>query len=112
MNLPRAVALFGYKAAFQAGVRSAGRALFDALGARDENVRTLAGMFLVQSGRRALPILREALARGERVPEVLTMMGDIADPACEEEIARYLGSEDPAVARAAKDALAALKLNQ
>jgi HEAT repeat protein len=105
VKLARSLGLFGLKAAFS-GTRSvsAGRALVNALGDSDENVRTLAGMFLVQSGRKATPVLLEALAQGRHVPTVLTMLGDIADPAALPVIERFADDPDPEVARAAREA--------
>lgn len=103
------MSMFGLKAAFQLGSDAAGRALVRNLRSPDENVRTLAGMFLVQSGRRSLPLLREALARGEDVPTILTMLADIGDPSAEPEIRARLGDPDPEVARAASDALRVLE---
>ena len=104
--------MFGLKAAFQAGSDAAGRALIRNLRAPDENVRTLAGMFLVQCGRRSLPLLREALGRGEDVPTILTMLADIGDPSVEPEIRARLGHPDPEIARAASDALKILELQR
>ena len=112
MKLVRSIGLFGAKVAFQGGVGSAGRTLIEALDSDDETVRTLAGMFLVQSGRRAIPLLREELAKGRHVPTVLTMLGDIADPATVPEIETYTASPDAEVARAAREALEILRRNR
>ncbi len=108
----RAASMFALKAAFQAGSDAAGRSLIRNLRSPDENVRTLAGMFLVQCGRRSLPLLREALARGEDVPTILTMLADIGDPSVEPEIRARLSDSDPEVARAASDALKILELQR
>ncbi|HEV7922000.1 MAG TPA: HEAT repeat domain-containing protein [Thermoanaerobaculia bacterium] len=112
MSLMRAASMFGLRAAFQAGSGAAGRALIRNLRSRDENVRTLAGMFLVQAGRRSIPLLREALARGEDVPTILTMLADIGDPSTEPEIRARLNDPDPEIARAASDALQVLELQR
>ncbi|HEX8172158.1 MAG TPA: hypothetical protein VF824_16610 [Thermoanaerobaculia bacterium] len=107
MKLARSIGMFGLKAAFS-GLRidAAGRALVAALDSDDEMVRTLAGMFLVQSGSKAVPILREALVTGRHVPEVLTMLGDIADAPAVAEIERFTADPRPDVAAAAREALA------
>lgn len=112
MKLARSAALFGAKVAFQSGVDSAGRTLVDALDSEDENVRTLAGMFLVQCGRRSIPLLREELARGRHVPQILTMLGDIADPEVVPQLESYTASSDGEEARAAREALEILRRNR
>lgn len=91
------------------GLRSAGKRLVDALGSEHEDVRSLAGRSLVQARARAEPLLEEALARGENVPLVLTVLGDIGDPESAPLIARYREDPDPQVARAACDALRTLR---
>jgi hypothetical protein len=90
------------------GLRSAGRTLVHALGSEDENRKSLAGMFLVQAGRKAEPLLEEALSKGENLPLVLTLLGDIGDPKFEPELRRFSQDANPEVARAAQDALLAL----
>lgn len=91
------------------GSPRASRALVNALASSDETNRTVAGVLLVRAGERSVPPLREALARGQAVPLALRLLGDIG--ACEltDEIGEYAKSEDPAIARAARDALQALK---
>ena len=59
----------------KAGLRPAGRHLVRALGSEDEDVRTLAGMSLVQAGKRSEALLEEALERREHLPIVLTILG-------------------------------------
>ena len=65
----------------------------------------MAGMLLVQGGRRAIPLLREALPRRENLPMVLRIAGDIGARELRPEIERFAGDRDPAVAQAARDAL-------
>lgn len=109
MELARVASVFANRAVFSAtGFRPAGRALVHALGSDDENVRVIAGMSLVQSGRRAEPLLEEALERRENVPVVLSILGDIGDPASEPVLYRFTGDPDPETARAARDALRVL----
>ena len=106
MKLAKAAGLFAVNAAWRAtGLRSAGRALVRALGSDDENVRTIAGMFLTQSGRKSVPLLREALDRRENLPMVLTILGSIGDRESEPEIRRFINDPDPDAAKAARDAL-------
>lgn len=111
MNLRRALSTFGRSAAFRLGSERAGKTLIDDLSSSDETVRTLAGMFLVRSGRRSLPILRETLTRREQIPTVLTMLADIGAPESESEIRAFVTDNDPDVARAAKQALDLLHRN-
>jgi hypothetical protein len=87
------------------GLRSAGRALIDALGSEDEDLRTVAGMLLAQSGKRAEPLIAEAIARREHLPIVLLIAGDIGATTLEPELRRFTTDPNPDVARAAHDAL-------
>jgi HEAT repeat protein len=106
------MSVFGLRSAFGAGIQSAGRALVHALDSDDESVRTLAGMFLVQSGRKSIPLIREEITARRHLPMMLTMLGDIAAPETVPEIERFTTDSDPAVARAANDALEILRLNR
>jgi hypothetical protein len=87
---------------------AAGRALVGALASNDQNDRTIAGMFLVQLGRNALPLLREALAQGRNVAMVLQIAADIGAHEFEPDMRRYAESADPQIARAAHEALRVL----
>jgi hypothetical protein len=87
------------------GLRRAGRALLDALASSDEDLRAVAGMLLVQSGKRAEPLIAEAIARREHLPTLLVIAGDIGAIALEPELRRLTTDPDPAVARAARDGL-------
>ena len=70
------------------GLRRAGRVLLD-----------------VQSGKRAEPLIAEAIARREHLPTLLIIAGDIGATALEPELRRFTTDPDPAVARAARDGL-------
>jgi hypothetical protein len=94
------------------GSRSAGWALVDALGSPDEGVRTVAGMLLVQAGRRAEPLVAEAIRRREGLPTVLLIAGDIGAVRLEPELRRLTGDADPEVAQAARDGLRILAAQQ
>lgn len=112
MKLGSALAAFSRSAALSLGSTAAARGLLADLSSPDETVRTLAGMFLVRNGRRSLPVLREALARRQQLPAVLTMLGDIAAPESRGEIARFVDDADPEVAQAARWALDTLERNR
>jgi hypothetical protein len=88
-----------------AGMQSAGRALVRALGDPDEDLRVMAGMFLVQAGSKAEPLLEEALKRRENLPLVLSVLADIGNRRFETEIRQFVQDGDPQVAKAAQDAL-------
>src|SRR5688572_7858198 len=109
MDLVRSAQVFASNALWRTtGMRPAGRTLVRALSSDDENVKTIAGMFLVQAGEKAEPLLREALARRESLPTVLTILGDIGDRRVEPELQQFVGDPDQDVARAAQDALLVL----
>jgi HEAT repeat protein len=92
------------------GLRSAGRHLVRSLGSSDEDVRTLAGMSLVQAGARSEALLEEALEQRQHLPLVLTLLGDLGDPACQPLVERYATDADAEVARAAQHALRLLQV--
>lgn len=109
MGVATAAKLFLYRSLWRGtGSRTAGRSLLDALDSDDETARTLAGMFLVQGGRRAVPLIEEALHKREHLPIALTIAGDLGEPELEAELRRYSDDPDPEVARAARDALAVM----
>jgi HEAT repeat protein len=91
------------------GVSSAGRVLTRALAFEDENVRVIAGMFLVKGGSRALPLLRETLTNRKTLASVLTMLGDIGDRGAIADVQRFIGDPDAPVAKAAQAALKLLE---
>ena len=90
------------------GLRATGRPLVRALGSDDEDLRTIAGMFLVKAGPSAQPLLEEALARGKNLPIVLTILADTPSPQLEPAIRRLSVDRNPEIARAATEALRAL----
>ena len=93
------------------GARSAGRTLIHGLASDDETVRTVAGMLLVQGGRRALPLLREAAARREGLPMVLSVLADVGGPEEAPLLHSFTTDPDPDVSAAARVALEALAVN-
>jgi hypothetical protein len=94
------------------GCRPAGRALVRALGSTDEGKRTVAGMLLVRGGKRAEPLVTEAIRRREHLPVVLLIAGDIGATSLEPELRHLTVDPDPDVARAAHDALEILTTGQ
>ncbi len=91
---------------------AAGRALVRALGSSDEDLRTIAGMFLVQAGKRSQPLLEKALRRRENLPMVLSILASIGDKKFEPELREFSLDRDPQVAQAARDALRVLAAHQ
>lgn len=105
--------LYALKSLWNAtGLRSAGRALLAALGSEDEGLRTAAGMLLVQSGKRAEPLLEEAIEHGQHLPMVLRIAGDIGAVHLEPALRRFTADPDPRVAKAAQDGLRSLEARQ
>lgn len=105
--------LYALKSVWNAtGLRSAGRALVAALGSPDDDVRTAAGMFLVQSGKQAEPLVAEAIQRREHLPMVLVIAGDIGAARLATELQRFSTDADPTVAKAAQDGLRILARQQ
>lgn len=94
------------------GLAVAGRAVVRTLGSPDDDLRTMAGILLARAGRRAVPLLAEALRRRENLPLVLAVLGDIGDWRLEPELVQLGQDRDPAVAEAARDALRVLEARQ
>jgi len=86
----------------------AGHQIVRALGSRDENIQMMAGMLLVRAGKRAEPVLQEAMQKREYLPMVLTILGDRGDRRVEKDLRTFAVDRDPEVARAAADALRVL----
>lgn len=111
MDLSGAARLFASNILWRAtGLEPAGRALVRALGSPHEDLRTIAGMFLVKGGRKASPLLREPLSRRENLPLILTIIGDIGDTEFEPQLRQFSNDSDPDIARAARDALDVIRL--
>ena len=105
--------LYAWKSIWNAtGLRCAGRNLLTALGSGDESVRSVAAMFLVQSGRRAEPLLAEAIRRREHLPTVLVIAGDLGAASLAGELKRFTSDPDPEIAKAARDGLRILAAQQ
>lgn len=112
MKLAESAAVFSAYAVWRAtGSARAGAVLADALASSDETNRTAAGVLLVRASTRSLPLLRENLKRGVAVALSLRLLGDIGAGEAVRDIEPFVNSSDPAIARAAADALKALGTN-
>ena len=89
-------------------VNSAGRPLVKALGSSDESLRIIAGMFLVQAGSRATPILTEAIRKRQNLPMILSVVASIGDKNLEPYVRPFQLDGDPKVAAAAQHAIEVL----
>lgn len=87
-----------------------GRSLVDALASNDEDERMIAGILLTRAGRRAEPLLEQALRDGRHLPMVIAVLGSIGDPAMLPELQPFAESDDPDVASAARDAIRVIDL--
>lgn len=94
------------------GASRLGRMLIRALSSGNENVRNIAGILLVRAGKRAEPLLQEALHRRENLPMTLTLLADLGDRVVEKEIQPFSTDRDPKVAEAARQALRVLASNR
>ena len=107
-----ALRLYVYRALwYWLGITSAGRALVRALGSPDENIRSIAGILLAKSGKRAEALLLEALNRRESLPTVLTVLGSIGDPALIPQIRPFTNDPNPEVAKAAREAIKVIEFS-
>lgn len=106
MKLTEAATLLSAGAAWHlVGARAAGRRLVSGLASSDENNRVMAGMLLARGGTRAVPLLREELEHPRNLPLLLRVMNDAAPLEFRPVIERFTTSDDPHVARAAREAL-------
>jgi|SRR5690242_15038755 hypothetical protein len=110
MSVVDVARLFALKSVWRTtGLESAGRALLNALDSPKEDVRTVAGMFLVQAGKQAEPLVEEGIKRRVNLPMTLVMAGDIGAVSLKPELQRFASDPDPAVAKAAQDGLRILE---
>lgn len=106
MKSGRVAAVFAQGALWRAtGARATGDALARAFASDDEMVKVLAGMFLVKGGRRAAPVIRDALATRGSDPDLITALADVGTAEDAPLLRSYTLSPDPAVAGAAREAL-------
>lgn len=83
--------------------------MLNALDSPKEDVRTIAGMLLVQAGKYAEPLVEEGIKRRLNLPMTLVMAGDIGAIRLKPELQRYAEDPDPEVAKAARDGLRILE---
>src|SRR5215472_17562467 len=79
------------------GASRLGRTLVRTLSSKNENLRNIAGILLVRGGKRAEPLLQEALHRRESLPMTLTLLADLGDRVVEKEIQPFSTDHDPKV---------------
>jgi HEAT repeat protein len=113
MRLREAIGVFACAAVWRTtGLKAAGRPLVRALGASDETVRNIAGILLVRAGKRAEPLLQEALHKRENLPLVLTILADLGSRNFQSEMEAFSRDGDPQIARAAQAALRTLRIQR
>jgi hypothetical protein len=106
MRLAGAARLFACQALWRGlHLKSAGRALVNALGSDDEDLRVLAGVFLVRAGSRSVPLLGEALSQRHHLPIVLQIFAYIDATEFEPELRRFADDPAPHISQAARHAL-------
>jgi hypothetical protein len=96
--------MFASGGLWRLGIKEAGRKLARAVGSDDEQVSTLAGMFLVRAGSRSVPVVIEALGRESAPPVLASILGDLGGPQAEAEL-RRLAEGEGELARVARRAL-------
>ena len=72
----------------------------------------LAGMLLVKSKQRAIPLLMEAIHRRYQLPITLVILGDIGDETTRHKIQEFLYDPDPQVVLAAREAMRILEAHR
>ncbi len=106
MGLPSSLKAVGTGFLWKYGhVKPAGRSLVRGLSSDDENTQTIAGIFLVRSGDRSIPLIRHAIAGGA-AGDVLEDVLDDLEGGDETPLLEELAlSDNPKVAEAALRAL-------
>ncbi len=89
-----------------------GGMLIRALSSENENLKNIAGILLVRAGKRAEPLLQDALHRRENLPMTLCLLADLGGRMVEKEIQPFSTDRDPKVAEAARQALRVLASNR
>lgn len=90
-------------------LRPAGRALIDALGSNDEDLRVIAGMLLVRAGSRAIPLLSDALTARRHMPIIIQIIADIGAYELEPRLRPLVNDPDPQISQAARTSLRQLR---
>jgi hypothetical protein len=106
VRLSEVAALFAANLVWRvSGAGWAARRLVAGLASTDETARTVAAILIVRGGRRAVPWLREELARPRNLPVLIGVMGDAAPDEFRADLERLARAPEPDVARAAAGAL-------
>jgi hypothetical protein len=109
----KAIGLFLTAAAWRlTDSRRFGAVLIRALSAENENLKNIAGILIVRAGKKAEPLLQDALHRRENLPMTLSLLADLGDRMVEKEIQPFSTDQDPKVAEAARQALRVLASNR
>ncbi len=113
MQILQTARLFASNVLWRAtGSSAAAHTLVHSLGSSDPGVRTIAGMLLVQAGRKAEPLIEEAIRQKINLPQVLVMVGDVGAKRLEPELRSFLTDPDPEVSRAAREGLKILAAHE
>lgn len=86
------------------GRASSGRALVEALGGDDEQLRMLAGMNLVRAGERSVDLIESAIADGTASPQAVELLADLGGHRARVILEREAAGKGP-TAEAARRAL-------
>lgn len=90
------------------GRAAAGRRLVIAVNHDGEAEQTIAAMFLVKAGDRALPLIREGLAANAPSPMLVDILGSIGTDTARKELQRVSASGEGSLAEAARQVLLTL----
>jgi len=109
----QAIGLFLAAAAWRlTGSRRFGEVLIRSLSTKNENLKNIAGILIVRAGKKAKPLLQDALHRSENLPMTLWLLADLGDRMVDKEIQPFSSDQDPKVAEAARQALRVLGSNR
>jgi len=93
------------------GSRTAARSLINALASTDEDLASIAGVFLVRAGNRSIPEVTKAIEqRRPSLPICLGILADIGDKRASATIMPFVSDSDPCVALAASHGLATIAM--
>jgi hypothetical protein len=109
----QAIGLFLVAGAWRlTGSPAFGEVLIRTLSSENQNLKNIAGVLIVRAGKRAEPLLQNALHRRENLPMTLSLLADLGDRMVEKEIQPFSTDRDPQVAEAARQALRVLASNR
>jgi hypothetical protein len=89
-----------------AGLTSAGNALLDAVAHGDETERTLAGMLLVRTGDRSVPLVADAVLTGRGDTDLVDVLASIDTAEARAALVRLAQAPPPTVSPQARSAAA------